>query len=505
MNLRLLKLFLLLLFSCIFTGLIFRQGIGINLIVYELIIVVSIILIHGGKFSIISWISGSGWLLSSFAAVMINTSFSIWMNLIGFVFFCSAWLWKEIHHPFILLWLFILNIYRSQHKQWEILFKLPKSGQKGSKWFRRILTVFIIAAIVALFIIFYKTSSEYFNQNYKLINNVIVQFLNLIFGEITVGKVLFFILGFTFTSALMLKNEVFKSLFKADRKPGSLVRYRKPTGKPGLRKGLKNERIAGIILLICLNLLILFQNFLDIKNIWVNFSWNGSYLKQFVHEGTSILILSIVISAALVLYIFRKNQNFYKRNIWLKRLTYLWLFQNGVLAVSVGMRNYWYINYYNLAYLRIGVFIFLVLVVSGLFLVVFKIHKKKTGFFIFGRAILASYVILTFFSLFNWDNIIVRYNISHAGEAYFHHDFLVTMPDKTLWLMKEKEDLFNVQVKTDSFHVYTRSYFGAIDTTETYLDLLKYRYEHFKNDWEKRSWKSWNYSDAIAYKKLFSK
>ena len=76
---------------------------------------------------------------------------------------------------------------------------------------------------------------------------------------------------------------------------------------------LNYELRSGILLLLMLNALILLVNLLDIYWVWFNFEWEGQYLKQFVHEGTYLLILSIFISIALVLFFFRGNMNFYKK------------------------------------------------------------------------------------------------------------------------------------------------------------------------------------------------
>jgi hypothetical protein len=63
-----------------------------------------------------------------------------------------------------------------------------------------------------------------------------------------------------------------------------------------------NEYKAGIVLLIALNALLLFVNIIDIKWVWIGFEFEGQYLKEFVHKGTYLLILSIIISIGIVLY-----------------------------------------------------------------------------------------------------------------------------------------------------------------------------------------------------------
>ena len=159
-----------------------------------------------------------------------------------------------------------------------------------------------------------------------------------------------------------------------------LQRIRKRVSRQLNLNSLTNELKAAIFLLAILNIIILILNVIDIYWVWFNFSWDGALLKQFVHEGTYLLILSIIISIIIVLYYFRGNLNFYKNNIWLKRLSYAWIMQNAILAISVGIRNYWYIYYYSLAYKRIAVIVFLILTLYGLYTVYQKVKDKKSAF-----------------------------------------------------------------------------------------------------------------------------
>jgi hypothetical protein len=498
MRSALLKLFFIILTSGIYTWLLFEQKIGINLPITESLVILGLIIFIKAKFSKMAWLYGSAWLLTSLSVVFCNTVFSVWMNIISFVLFSASLLWWEIRHPLLAFWLILLNLYRAQHLQWERFFTFRKEQGRGARFFRAILVSMVILAFATIFFLFYRYSSEYFSRSISWFSD----WINWLFVDLTFARVMFFIWGFTMVSAFSLRSFIFPHLYKAQQKPSLLQRKRHTLKKPGLRKGLVHERNFGMALLIVLNLLILLQNFLDINNIWINFVWDGKVLKQFVHEGTYTLIVSIIVSAAIVLYLFRRNQNFYKNNKWLRRLAFIWISQNMILAISVAIRNFWYIRFYNLAYLRIGVFIFLVLVILGLTLVAYKIIKKQTSFSIFGKGLQYSVFILVFFSLFNWDNIIVKYNISHSQSAYFHRDFMVNMPEKTLAIMLQNEKLFNFSLKTDTLNYYTLENFGWADTTCTYNDLLQFRSEKFKTDWKKRSWKSWNYSDEKAYYNL---
>ena len=84
---------------------------------------------------------------------------------------------------------------------------------------------------------------------------------------------------------------------------------------------LERERRMGVILLVAVNALLIVVNVIDINWVWFGFTVPvGFSLKQFVHEGTWLLIVSILLSMVLLMYLFRGNQDFYSRNTWLKRL-----------------------------------------------------------------------------------------------------------------------------------------------------------------------------------------
>ena len=147
------------------------------------------------------------------------------------------------------------------------------------------------------------------------------------------------------------------------------------------QRAIHSEAAIGILLLGSLNALLLLLNALDIHHVWFNFHFEGQYLKSFVHQGTWLLIVSIVLGALIVLYYFRGDLNFHTGNRTIKVLSYLWLTQNAVLVVSVAIRNYWYIHHYALAYKRIGVAFFLLATLVGLLLIMVKVRNQRSRHF----------------------------------------------------------------------------------------------------------------------------
>ncbi|MEM9849749.1 MAG: DUF4173 domain-containing protein, partial [Bacteroidota bacterium] len=137
----------------------------------------------------------------------------------------------------------------------------------------------------------------------------------------------------------------------------------------------KKEYQQAMLVLITLNLLLFIVNCIDVSYVWFNFeAGTAQEMRRYVHEGTYLLIAAILLAMGVLLIAFRGKINFFSKNKWIKRLAYAWIAQNAILACSVAIRNYHYIEYYNLAYKRIGVFIFLTLVFIGLITFFLKIR-----------------------------------------------------------------------------------------------------------------------------------
>lgn len=258
----------------------------------------------------------------------------------------------------------------------------------------------------------------------------------------------------------------------------------KPKEKNPIR--LKNEYRTALMLFWALNALLLVVNLTDIPYLFEDFSSKAAWeLKQYVHQGTYLLIVAIFFAMALILFYFRKNLNFYPRNAWLKTAAYVWIFQNILLAVSVGIRNYNYVAFDGLAYKRIGVFIFLILVAVGLFTVFLKVRDKKTGYYLFFTNSWAAYLVLVAFAFVNWDVWITEYNLKHFPKEEKLSFLIREVSDKNLWVLEENG--------IDEYSIDD----GYLAT------YLKDKRINFMNEQLEYSWLSWNYVDSFNEQYLY--
>jgi len=262
---------------------------------------------------------------------------------------------------------------------------------------------------------------------------------------------------------------------------------------------LKTEYLTAVITFTLINLLLLIVNVIDIEWIWFNFEVEkAGNLSQLVHEGTYLLILSILLSMGILEYFFRKNLNFYPNNDWMKNLAYVWIFQNVILVISVALRNYHYIAEHGLAYKRIGVVFFLIATIIGLLSQFIKIKKSFSTYFLLRMNSWSVYSIVICMSFFNWDSIIAHHNIHHHQPEKIDYHFLFQLSDKTLPIIKENEELLK-----DSMNFKTSDYHSNLQIINA-REILRYRTLKFTTEYQKRGWLSWNYADSKAFYELES-
>ncbi|MEO7768832.1 MAG: DUF4173 domain-containing protein, partial [Ferruginibacter sp.] len=260
---------------------------------------------------------------------------------------------------------------------------------------------------------------------------------------------------------------------------------------------LRNENKTAIISLFLLNALLLFINCVDIVYVWFGFTErNDINLSEYVHEGAGLLIFSILLAMVLLLFFFRGNLNFYKKNKWLKMGAYAWLFQNAVLVVSVFFRDYYYIHHHGLAYKRIGVLVFLLLVLAGLITVFIKIHQRKTAYYLLRVNAWFAIVVLVLSACIHWDETIAVYNLARKDTIAPDIKFLLTLSDKTLPLLQK-----NIEVLDKSA--------TAMNGDDKYLyqsltprQFFENRKKDFSVTQKNYSWLSWNMADETVKKEL---
>ncbi|MCB9015503.1 MAG: DUF4173 domain-containing protein [Lentimicrobiaceae bacterium] len=487
-------------FALVFVYLFMHQPAGVNVLLFNVMILGGLLL--AGRLNFmhrIQLLLVTGTLLSSVMVLFYGASMALAVNIISLILLAGM-----IASPGILLLLngfpaFAYAVITGPFAFLKTFEHVTDQASGGRKFIRFALTIIIPLIILIVFLAIYASASPYFN---RLTGNILQRIVD-IFENIArfVSPAAFWLavagLLIAFTFLFGRPNTLF-TVF-GEKSGMDLLRKRSPFS--GRFMALKTEYRSGVIMLLLLNLLIAVMNMLDVYYVWFFFEWNGQYLKQFVHEGTWLLIVSILISIMIVLYFFRANLNFFPGRKLILSLAGLWLAQNALLAVSVGVRNFWYIQHFNLAYKRIGVYAFLLLTIVGLITVFLKIQKRKSHQYLLHYNAIAAYVLLIGLGLFNWDKVIATYNVRHADKAFFHPEFMSTLSSSTLPVLQlsvsQMDIIEKAQVeKFDFYHEYM--------TLDYYKERVDTRCRDFIKGYPMLSWQGWNLADFRAFRELNS-
>lgn len=497
------KVVLPLILAAFFTTVFYMQMQGLNLLLYD--IVIAAILVYYQKEALSNrtgkWLL-SAFLLSGVAVVWLNSHYAIAMNIFLGVLL-SGYLVSGLQHS-AFLWLFqgLGNIVSHQSKFVKGLATLRTGVGLPLK------TVVIIVPVVLVLLVFlglYAHSSPWLREGLNSSVGTFFLWMEELMFSVNWAGFWCFVLGLIVANVFI--QRAVKKVFEEGNTSFELTRRRIKTKRFIKRNmmALRTELKSGVLLLVSLNLLLALVNFLDIKNIWFGFAFEGQFLKELVHQGTYALIFSVLLSMCVVLFFFRGNLNFYSKNKNLKVLAYLWIGQNMVLLLSVLVRNSIYIHYYALAYKRLGVFMFLLACAIALVLLVSKVRRTRSLSYFFHTNTLSVVAILCAGCFINWDVWIARYNMGHYKTAFLHLDYLSQLSEKaypemdlpltTLREFKQKEPSY---FKGFSSSVSRVAYMEP----EDFHTKIQEGKKTFLREYPKRSWLEWNLADYQAYNRL---
>ncbi|MBK7383721.1 MAG: DUF4173 domain-containing protein [Flavobacteriales bacterium] len=352
-------LIIILLAAIVFDQLFHDRALGVNLFLFHVLIIGLIVQRVGWRaVSIPARWAGVGALI---AVSMVVVHHSI---IAGFMAIVSIGLFAALAHesalrsvPFGYLQLaanYIMLPVAAVEGTGELI-RGNGGTRAGWRWIRLVL---IPLAVALIFFQLYRVGNPKFDQLTAGFLDGFFQAIGDLLEWIFTPHALFFIWGAIVCAGLIFRfaprlvpqwEEPCSDLLKR-------VRSQRPHWMaPRSMDPLERERRMGMVLLVLVNALLLAVNVIDISWVWIGFEVPENFsLKQFVHEGTWILIISIFLSMLILLHLFRRNQNFYVRSAWLRILGLVWVGQNLVLGVSVFLRNYHYISFHGLAYKRIG-------------------------------------------------------------------------------------------------------------------------------------------------------
>lgn len=352
------------------------------------------------------------------------------------------------------------------------------SGVSLKKWRSWAKMAIIPMVITIIFFIIYLAASPAFSDKWTGVLDSISLFLQ----NFKFLGLFSLLLGGTIGTWILIQPKSWPVDWTFPMISNDVKRKQHPSGISSLSSGLRTEYRTGYLVLLSVNTLLAFYHFIDIPWMWFEFGESlGSSVSysQLVHEGTYLLIASILLSMGIMLYFFRGNLNFFSKSASLRNLCYLWIAQNALLVVSVAIRNYRYIDFDGLTFKRIGVIIFLGLCLFGLATLVYKIVNKKSLNFIVGKNMGFALVLGIILAAAPWSRWITRHNLAHYHETgRIDWNYLIRMDGTNLDLLWEYQadmpDLYQLTGETRSM----------------------------LSDLEEQDWRSWNLTRQHANKRL---
>lgn len=473
----------------VYAVLFYHAEMGINLLLFDALIIIAALkcrpeLARNKNFI---WSVG-GLLFAALSVIIVHGREAIFAHHLTYLLVLGFAQARELRFVWYGLLLGLISLlrgpiqwlsHRKQYQQATLEAKHPERYQL-SKWLRQAGLPLII---LTPFLLFYLLGNSILGaMAEKLLDNL---------GYISIGPTTFWVL-FLFFFGLLLVIPLFFSRLQSSRlvlhqsgfqdklrrkrycreqvpvrvMDQSVTREKPVSSRKTL--ALRGQYRQAVITFVLLNTLITIVNVTDLAFVWLPAdSLSAATLSHYVHVGTWNLTFSIGLAMLVVLYYFRGNLNFLANAPLIRPLARLWLAQNAVLALSVGIRNYHYIDAYGLAGGRVIVGFVLLLILFGLFTLLRKIDQKLSLTYLLQTNGIAAWLLLLAFGAINWSSVITRYNISAQTAATIDWDYLRSGLDRrnTFLLLDHPEAQMHLHVKSlSSYHSWS-------------------------------DWRSWNYAD----------
>ncbi|MBC7425264.1 MAG: DUF4173 domain-containing protein [Bacteroidia bacterium] len=486
--------------TVIYSFLFYGQLSGINIILFETVLIVtSLFFIERKKIGMYAGIILCGTLISALFIMLYGSLVAKWVNAVSLFILASFLSYDSLRSPLHAFLLSVIQFINAPFFFIRSLFVKDINGN-SKKAFRYFKIILLPILIIVLFMFMYSIGNSRFSKELSGVLEPLQKFINWFFDHIDFEMFCVMLCGVLISSAFIYKATQNNISVKSIDAPDTMQRRMKTAYKLWFKNmDLKKESLAATFLLVALNILIFFPNLLDIKFIWISYEWSGEELKNFVHAGTFVLIVAILFSIFITLHFYKGNINFYSKGRYLRPLVYLWLFQNVIMLISVIIRNVRYIQHFNLAHLRIGLFYFLLAVVLLIVFTYLKIRNKRTTHYLIRTTGMSTYIIMILLCVVDWDVFIASYNFAHAGKAYLHREWLLTLSDKTLPVLDANKELLAGPCIINGPSQYEKP--NECDSV-LFMKKLEVRKSDFIKDYRQRGWQSWNYADSKAYHEL---
>ncbi|PCJ96249.1 MAG: hypothetical protein COA50_07315 [Flavobacteriaceae bacterium] len=406
-----------------FSLLFYSKSIGLNLFLISIIVVVLLTTLK--KEQLIFW---------GYSALYLYTAILVFINPSGFTYFVHivaffVLIGKSISQKislYLSCFIGLINMVVALISKINGHINHPNEKKKdiSPKAFNYIKGGVIALFLLLIFTLLYKNANPVFND---LLTQIDLSF-------ISIPWLFFTFLGYLMSLHLLLPFSP-KQLIEYDQALDNTLIAPKEPFLPNVTEKLNGENTLGSIVFTVLNLLLIFFLVTDAIYLFQENNISNAEYSQSVHQGVYALMFSIIIAIFLILYFFRGKLNFFEENKGIKSLTYAWIGLNIILVAFTSYKNFTYVEALGLTYKRIGVFVYLLLTLTGLITAYIKVAQIKSFVYLVRTNLATLFAFLIVSASIPWDSMITWYNLKEIEVVDL--DYLINLGDSNSTQLSE--------------------------------------------------------------------
>jgi hypothetical protein len=280
------------------------------------------------------------------------------------------------------------------------------------RWLRHIPVriILIPAGVTALFLVLFVAANPVVEHVATRISEQLWQWIKAFRDLFEFARVMWWLLWLVLFAGLM-RPSVRSWVARQLRIPESLRRPEAELPEVG-------NYGAAVVTLICVNVLFLGFNALDAVYLYFHATLpEGITYAGYAYRGVAWLTLALTLSTAVLGMLFRRRMNFHERAPRLRLLAYVWVAQNGILAVGALKRLHMYVAYNGLTFWRLLGVYGILLVLAGLGITIWKVRRLRNFLWLLRRYLIALWVAAIVFACTPAEWLSWSYNVGRATDA----------------------------------------------------------------------------------------
>ena len=176
-------------------------------------------------------------------------------------------------------------------------------------------------------------------------------------------------------------------------------------------------------------LIVLFGVYLafEFYTLWRQAFPDGFYYAGYAHQGAAWLTFALALATGLLSAVFSGKILQDPRLSSLRSLSWIWSAQNFLLAAAVYNRLMIYVGYNGMTRMRTIGFFGITVVVIGFVLVLYKIARNRSFWWLIRAQLIALVLTVIAYGLFPVDWVAHRYNANRVVDGYLHPSVMIAV------------------------------------------------------------------------------